>query len=351
VSELWNTALTARMVLEACRSQGVDTAPILAAAEIDQATIDDPEGRVTLDQMRRFWQAAVTESRDPAIGLHAGVQVPRGLYGLLDYIFSYSPTIGVALTRFGDYAPLINNWATISVDDRGDQLHVVIEVGWGAVPRTTAEYIAALLIDRSQLLWGNRWSPDLVRFEFAEPEAFETPGEHSRVLRCPIEFGAPVTEVIVSRSTWEEPVRTADPGLVALLRQQADQVLAQLPTSSGFVDEVRDKVRASMAGGDQRIDDIADQLGTSGRTLQRRLAEEGITFGEIVDEVRLESAKIALADLSMSLAHVAYFLGFEEQSSFSRAFKRWTGTSPKDYRQSLNAEVRSDWPNQLDTPS
>jgi AraC-like DNA-binding protein len=98
--------------------------------------------------------------------------------------------------------------------------------------------------------------------------------------------------------------------------------MAQLPSASTLVEDVRREVRAAMAGGDQRIDEVARMLGMSGRTLQRRLAGDGLTYAAIVDEIRLEAAKIALADLSMSLSHVAYLVGFEEQSSFSRAFKR-----------------------------
>ena len=110
------------------------------------------------------------------------------------------------------------------------------------------------------------------------------------------------------------------------------------PTTAGtLVQDVRSELQTSMAGGDQRIDHIARRLGMSGRTLQRHLADNGLTYASIVDEVRLETAKIALADLSMSLSHVAYFVGFEEQSSFSRAFKRWTSTSPKDYRDALRS--------------
>jgi Arabinose-binding domain of AraC transcription regulator, N-term len=129
---------------------------------------------VSLDQMRHFWQEALTQSKDAAIGLHAGVRPPRGRYGLFDYIVAYSPTIGDALTRFGDYLPLINNWA-----------------------------------------------PELVRFEFPEPGPTEPPDEHARVLRCDTEFGAPRTEFIISRETWDQPVRSADAGLVGLLEQQA----------------------------------------------------------------------------------------------------------------------------------
>jgi len=174
-----------------------------------------------------------------------------------------------------------------------------------------------------------------VRFEFVAPGPTEPPDEHATVLGCPVEFGASRTEFIVSQATWDQPVRTADPNLVNLLERQAEKLLAQLPRASTLVEDVRREIRAAMAGGDQRIDEIAKRLAMSGRTLQRHLAIDSLTYAAIVDEVRLETAKISLADLSMSLPQVSYFVGFEEQSSFSRAFKRWTGASPKDYRQAL----------------
>lgn len=335
----WNTALTVRTVLETCEEQGIDTAPILQHAGIDPATVQDPEGRVSRDQMKLFWQEAVAVSQDPAIGLHAGVRAPRGLYGLFDYIISYSPTVGDSLSRFGDYLPLINNWVTMRTEVQGDAVHAVTEVVWGAVPRPSAEYIAAFLIERSRQIWNNDWAPELVRFEFAEPGPSEPRNEHSHLLQCAVEFGASRTEFIISRDTWDQPVRTADPGLVDLLQHQATRLMSQLPSASVLVNDVRNEVRAAMAGGDQRIDEIARHLGMSGRTLQRHLADDGLSYAAIVDEVRLEAAKISLADLSMSLAQVAYFVGFEEQSSFSRAFKRWTGKSPKDYRRALTSSV------------
>jgi len=337
MGEYWNTALTARTVLETCEEQGVDSAPILQQAGIDRATVEDPEGRLSLDQMRGFWREAVEQSVDPAIGLHAGGRAPHGFYGLFDYIVSYSPTIGDSLTRFGDYLPLINNWVTMRIEEQDDGIHAAPEVVWGSVPRPPAEYIAAFLIERSRLIWANSWAPELVRFEFAEPGSSEPQGEHARVFQCPVEFGASCTEFIISRATWAQPVRTADPGLVTVLEQQATQLMAQLPTAGTLVQDVRSELQTSMAGGDQRIDHIARRLGMSGRTLQRHLADDGLTYASIVDEVRLEATKIALANLSMSLSHVAYFVGFEEQSSFSRAFKRWTGTSPKDYRDALRS--------------
>ena len=138
--------------------------------------------------------------------------------------------------------------------------------------------------------------------------------------------------MIVERAVWDTTVATADPGLVTLLQRQADEVLQQLPAASSFVDNVRQVVRAGLAEPDQSIESVAQQLDMSPRTLQRRLADEDVSYAAVVDEVRLEVAKQALADPANSLADIAFLIGFEEQSSFSRAFKRWTGVSPRAHR-------------------
>lgn len=125
MGEYWNTALTARMVLEACETRGIYSEPILQRAGIARATLEDPEGRLSLDQMQRFWQEALAQSGDPALGFHAGGAAPHGFYGLLDYIISYSNTVGDALTRFGDYLPLINNWVSMRIETHDHAVHAV----------------------------------------------------------------------------------------------------------------------------------------------------------------------------------------------------------------------------------
>lgn len=127
----------------------------------------------------------------------------------------------------------------------------------------------------------------------------------------------------------------AIPDLVRLLEQQAHDLMAQLPESNDFISEIRGAIESELSGGDVRLESIAGVLGRSGRTLQRRLAEENCTFAGLVDEVRLEAAKIMMLNQRLSLTDVAYLLGFDEQSSFSRAFKRWTGQNPRDYRRSV----------------
>jgi len=337
----WNTARTVQMVVEACADLGVDTDAVLAEAGIDPAIVADPEGRVSLEQMRGFWLEAVRRSDDPAIGLHAAQQLSHGHNGLIDYLFGYASTVGDGIGLMMRYLPLVNNWIVPSVDVGSEYATLRLDVVWHDIPRTTAEYVFGILVVRGRSVWRVDWAPALIRFEFPAPRPPEPLGEHARIFGCGIEFGADATEMIVDRAVWDTAVATADPGLVALLRGQADEILQQLPDASGFVGDVRASVRARLAEPDHGIERVADELGMSARTLQRRLADEDTSFAAIVDEVRLEAAKQALADPTNSLAEIAFLLGFEEQSSFSRAFKRWTGISPSEHRARLSHEVDS----------
>jgi AraC-like DNA-binding protein len=101
---------------------------------------------------------------------------------------------------------------------------------------------------------------------------------------------------------------------------------------SDAIDRVRATIRRELAGGDPSLDQVARELGTSRRSLQRRLADENLTYAQVLDDVRSTMARAYLAQRELSIAEVGYLLGFSEQSSFTRAFRRWTGVSPAEFR-------------------
>lgn len=337
MAEHWNTATTVRVVVDACAAQGVETGPILHAARIDPATLEDPDGRVTLEQMRVFWQQAVEQSGDPSIGLHAGRHVTRGIYRTFEFLAGYSSTIGAAVKRFAEYMPLINSWLVMETERDQRCGRLIISTVYGFLPRTTAEYVISAFLHMTRQFWALEWKPARACFEFSRPEVLAD--EHAQVLGCEVEFDAPRTEMIVDAATWDLPVHTADEALVAVLEEHAQRLMAQHATASVLVQSVRDVVGRSLAGGDVGLEAVAGQLGMTGRTLQRRLSDEGLAFGDMVDMVRLGAARMRLTELHLSLGEVAYMVGFAEQSSFSRAFKRWTGMSPSDYRRSSRSAV------------
>lgn len=187
---------------------------MLAAAEIDPAVVLDPEGRVSLDQMRTFWAEAVNRSGDPAVGLHAAQHIPHGHYGLIDYLFGYASTVGDGVEMMMRYLPRLNNWIvpTIEIDD--DYATLGLDVVWRGIPRTSAEYVFAMLVVRGRAAWRTDWAPALIRFEFPAPRPPEPLGDHARVFGCGIEFGcgAEVTPLRSSLTslTCEEPDMTSD---------------------------------------------------------------------------------------------------------------------------------------------
>ena len=176
----------------------------------------------------------------------------------------------------------------------------------------------------------------LERADFAY-EAPATHGEHVRIFGCPVQFGAESTGIVISRAVWDTPVERGDSGLAAVLDRHAQMLIAQLPQVSDAIAEVRATIQDQLKGGDPTLNTVARKLGTSRRSLQRRLADENLTYAQVLDDVRSTMARAYLAQRELSIAEVAYLLGFSEQSSFTRAFRRWTATSPAEFRRASMA--------------
>ena len=152
------------------------------------------------------------------------------------------------------------------------------------------------------------------------------------VLACPVTSGAAWNGVSISRDVWCLPLRRRDGVLRSVLERQADQTLAQEPEPGDPVAEVRRVLAWKIGNGGTRIEAVARQLATSPRTLQRRLAAGGVSFQELLDDVRKQAAGQHVAHSAMSIGEIAYLLGYSEPAPFHRAFKRWYGETPQAFR-------------------
>jgi AraC-like DNA-binding protein len=167
-------------------------------------------------------------------------------------------------------------------------------------------------------------------------------GEHERIFGCPVRFGAEHNRLILDRIAWETPTRGAHPGVLGVLSEHADLLLSRLPRGPELVERTRRAIGGRLRGGDPSIKSVAREIGMSERSLQRHLRELGFSFNSLADEVRQATARLYLAQPDMALAEISYLLGFADQSAFSRAFKRWTGTTPKQARnQRMRATAES----------
>ena len=173
------------------------------------------------------------------------------------------------------------------------------------------------------------FNPTTVEFQHDAPaDTFE----HRRLFRCPIKFGAPLNRLHFASSNLTLPIAKADAGLCALLDRHAEELLAKYPPRDSLVDQVRSIITTEFRGGDPSLEHVAAQLGLTPRTLQRKLQELGTSHNELLEQMRRQLAMRYLREREMAICEVAYLLGFSESSSFHRAFKRWTGLTPKEFR-------------------
>jgi AraC-like DNA-binding protein len=319
---------------------GLDTGDILAAAQLDTATIQDPDARIPIEQVDALWRKAYEVSQDPNLALHAIEVLPFGAYRVIDFLASSAPTVGAALAKVSDYFPLVNDLVRLPyiVGSQDVAFRVEAPSRPAVITRPYAEYTLAAVFLRTRVATNLRYR--LVRVDFSHPCPGDTT-EHERAFECPVRFGVDRCQLVIARDVWDTPSASADRALFSLLDAHARRLLEHLPVSRDILTRVRQAIDSELRGGHPSLESVAKDLAVSPRTLQRRLREEGVVFNDVLDEMRFRAAKGYLAQGDVAGAEVAYLLGFAEQSSFNRAFKRWSGQTPTEFRLSSNVKPLS----------
>ena len=199
----------------------------------------------------------------------------------------------------------------------------------GDACRHDCEMTLAIAVSFARRVTGVDWTPREVSFRHSRPQSV---AEHERIFRSPVRFGRPSNELIFDSSLLALPMAKADAGLCAILDRHARELLAKSPRRGGLAERVRRLLGEALNGGDPRQEAVSQKLGISVRTLQRRLSEEGTSHQDLLDEVRSELSRRYLQESKLAICEVAYILGFSEPSAFHRAFRRWTGVTPKEFR-------------------
>jgi AraC-like DNA-binding protein len=321
-----------KLVLAMVAARGGDPAECRRRVGLDEAALADVEGRVPLEQEGRLWTEAARLLGDSDFGLHAAELLQPGAFDVLDYALRASPDLAEALARLGRFNRLLHDVAEIGVRHEGDRACV-----WhrfrgdprGAV-RHAAEFTVASWVVFGRQSTGQDWAPREVWFQHAQPA--DVSGLR-RFFRAPLRFGQPENAMLLDRGILAIPLLKADPGLCVVLDRHAEDLLRRLsPVAESPLARVRRVVSEELESGEFSAASVARRLKMSPRTLQRVLAEEGTTFRDVVEELRRELALRYLHERSVSISEVAFLLGFSESRAFHRAFKRWTGKTPGEFR-------------------
>jgi len=324
-------AVSSRALLDSCNRLGIDTAVLVAGAGIDRSVLDDPDGYLTADQVRELWRRAYQASGDPDLALHAAEALQFGAYRVIDYLAASAPTVGAAIEHACAYFPIINSAVRLPIERKNGEFAIGVTHldDPTALTRPYVEYTFATFFLRVRQATNVRFPLARVDLAFPAPASV---AEHERIFECPVHYDAKESAFHVARAAWETASGRADPVLFGVLSDHARILGQKVPTEPTQVREVRQAIVEQLKGGAPSLERTAKQMAMSPRTLQRRLRDHGVSYADLLDMTRADAAKSYLSDRQISVAEVAYLLGFAEQSSFNHAFKRWTGKAPGEYR-------------------
>ena len=248
--------------------------------------------------------------------------------GLLYYLFNASATLRQAVTLRRAYIRIANACLQLCVVFSADA-DAVAKLEYVGLPRRqlkhAAEYNLAVIVRILREIAGRPVAPVLVTF--AHHRSFGI-REIERYFSCPVRFGAPSDRLDFSKETLDLPVVDADARLLEILRPYCDRVAALRGDQLASLRvTVENEILKLMPRGEAKIDAVANALGASSRSLARRLAEEGTTFSDVLDDLRRALSLQYIAEPNLSADHIAALLGYGDTGSFSHAFRRWTGAS------------------------
>jgi AraC-like DNA-binding protein len=331
------TGSIARLVTARLREAKIPPKPLLTQVGLTLAQIDNSEARVSVQSQIRLLELAAVALDDDLLGFRLARDCELRQLGLIYYVLASSETLAEALANAARYSSIANEGVAlglrdgdttaiglryVNVERRGDRQHI--------------ECWLTVLVRLARQLTNRRLVPDGVRVIH---HGRKIPAEFRSYLGCGIEFGATADEVVFSGDVGLMPVVGADMHL-NLLTRYCDEALTHRRNDrvATLRLQVENAIAPLLPHGNARAEEIARRLGLSHRTLARRLADDGVSFSQVLDELKLDLAKRYLRE-GLSISRIAWLLGYREVSAFTHAFKRWTGQSPKQLRQHAQAGV------------
>lgn len=286
---------------------------------------------------RALWEAVRAEVDRAELPTEAGLAVPLGAFGTIDYLAGSAETLAGAVQSMRDHLTSMSSGLLVHLDvQRLARLEIQVPAG-GA--EELEEFVLAAIVGRFKDRSGGRFVPHAVELTRAAP-AF--PSRHEALYGAPVAFGAAAATVSFDASALSAPLRTADPRLHETLRLLASRLsLGEGAHTSDLELAIRGRLRDLMRGRDVSAAAVARSLGMSERTLHRRLAELGRRYQDVVDACREAEAERLLLGSAESMLDVALSLGFSDQSAFNRAFRRWKKVPPTKWRAERLAATQS----------
>ncbi|MBZ4418893.1 AraC family transcriptional regulator [Myxococcus sp. RHSTA-1-4] len=320
-----------RTLFRVGESLGIPRPRLLEATGETEERLAAPDTRVSYEALRRVWELLVSVGGSQPLGVRLAECLEPTHFGLVGYVLVNSPDLRTALVRHCRVNALLDprtEWHTTDTPSgMRTELRLHPEDAWAVALRHPTEGLMLGMVAAGRALTGTHWSPK--RLRFAHPRHAAS-SEVESFLGIAAEYDAGAYVMEADEPIPSLPIRHADIDLGNLLHARAEAALAGAHAAERrtWRERVTEMLAAQPRTGELGPAEVASRLAVSERTLQRRLREEGASFAGLEDEVRRERAFQLLRDGQLAHFEIAFLLGFSDPSAFTRAFRRWSGTTP-----------------------
>ncbi len=317
-------------------NEGIDSAALFEKAGLDMATLSDPNARYPLENTTMLWKLAVQATGDESLGLNAARNINQTTFHAMGYSLLASPTLKEAFERLIRYFRIVSDAAELEFLPEGTDYKFVIQMLPGKTqPSNEAlDAMMSVLIRLCRALYGKHFRAIKIRLRRPAPKDTTV---FDKVFKADIEYATEENALYLDKQSLIEPLPSAN----AELARHNDEILARYVAHFDKIN-IANRVHATLVEqlphGEPSQEKIADSLHMSLRNLQRKLSSEGTSYKEILNKTRYEVALSYMSDNRYSISEITYLLGFSDTSSFTRAFKRWTGKAPSEFRNSRKPE-------------
>ncbi|UZE95050.1 AraC family transcriptional regulator [Alkalimarinus alittae] len=332
MSELKDAGVMIRLAVQAMVKAGVDIPLLLSKLGIDETYLQTAHLRTPHNAQPLFWSLLEEQTGDPDIGLHLGEHLPTFKGQVIEYLFLSSPTFGEGLHRALNYQRLISDVAASNLVVESDICYIQLitaSVGSKSI-RHFNECFAQATIDFFKSITDDVFTPAYFEFDHEEPKNVD---EVKRVLGCDVKFDCAENRLYFDTAMLEIRSPHAEPELLALHEQFASEQVARI-AKEDIVVQVNKIIAELLDSGEVTLESVAERMEIKPRSLRTKLSDIDTNFNQILADFRYKLSRRLLANTNETIDEIVYLTGFSEPSTFYRAFKRWSGMTPIEYRKS-----------------
>ena len=325
---LTDSGTLVRLAYSGLRNLNIDADEVLRRSGLDPAKLYQPNLRTRFSAQPKFWEAAMDLSGDSSIGLHLGENMPVYKGQILEYLLLSSPTFGEGLKRVLNYQRLISDAMHGDLTESPQACLTNYFSNPQYVTSHLAEAMVVSLVRFLQSVTEGKFKPERIIFTHKPNANIQ---EYLSIFQCPVEFEAKAFKLFFPNTMLEYRSLYAEPELLNMHVQSADQHL-ELLEKQDLIADIRSQISALLENGNISLESISLRLGLSPRQLRHQLNLAGTSLQRIINQHRKSLAKRLLSQTDEAISEIVYLTGFSEPSTFYRAFKRWEAMTPIEYR-------------------